>query len=239
MNVDRLASIEACKPGTDWTKIQAMPDQAWSDCERGDWLMWLLGATCAGEPWSDHRKPLVRILAECLAWILPKFPRGELRPRRMREVLAEWVNGTAGESDVKRARSMLYEYHNVSEDAASSAAAWVSYAPSFSWDVGGGMCKAVEGIAEVLDTQDGRDEVYARVARRVRASFPRLPEVKLRRYEVVCGGCSYRVTETVGDHRRDGPSVARVAAFHRHDFSHGGKNSRASGVSIRMVEAEA
>jgi len=62
-----LKNINACDgPGESIEYVSGCesPKQAWDDCERGDWLLWICGKF-AGKPYSDKRKKLVLASCEC------------------------------------------------------------------------------------------------------------------------------------------------------------------------------
>ena len=76
MDVSKLIELRACQEALRWAKGQTDDASAWATCERGDWMLWLLGRI-AGPPWSDSRKPLVLAACECARLALPytKNPR--------------------------------------------------------------------------------------------------------------------------------------------------------------------
>ena len=40
--ITKLKKLDACKDSTRWLSAQDNLEQAWEDCERGDWLLWLV-----------------------------------------------------------------------------------------------------------------------------------------------------------------------------------------------------
>jgi hypothetical protein len=40
--VNQIIRLEACKPGLRWFKKQQSPAQAWNDCKRPDWMIYML-----------------------------------------------------------------------------------------------------------------------------------------------------------------------------------------------------
>lgn len=62
--VARLADLAACADALVWTRTQPDAATAWATCERGDWMLWLLGRL-SGEPESDARKKLVYTAMQC------------------------------------------------------------------------------------------------------------------------------------------------------------------------------
>ena len=61
--VEPMAS--ACREAREWAAHFETLQAAWDACERGDWMLWYLWRTQAGEPWSDERRPLVWAAAQC------------------------------------------------------------------------------------------------------------------------------------------------------------------------------
>ena len=60
---EKLVALNACTDAVAWARKQASAAIAWKECRHGDWMLWLIGRTEAGEPWSDARKPLVACAA--------------------------------------------------------------------------------------------------------------------------------------------------------------------------------
>ena len=60
----KLETLHACSDAIEWARKQPSLAVAWAACERGDWMLWLIGRLDASPPWSDERKPLVRCTVE-------------------------------------------------------------------------------------------------------------------------------------------------------------------------------
>jgi len=105
-----------------------MPDAmtAWATCERGDWMLWLLGKL-SGPPGSDSRKQLVLIACDCaeLAWQCQRT--GETKSQKAIAVARSWASGDSNItlSDVMRAASAAADAaaDDAADDAAYAAAA--------------------------------------------------------------------------------------------------------------------
>jgi len=63
-----LESIDACEPALEWVGDRTA-EQAWAECERADWLMWL-----AYEVGESVHKPQVRIALGCARLTPPTHP---------------------------------------------------------------------------------------------------------------------------------------------------------------------
>ena len=62
--IAKLNSMNACSEAVDWLQTKLTFEQAWADCERGDWMLWLLGKLsgalpdCAGVAMTTIRTPI-------------------------------------------------------------------------------------------------------------------------------------------------------------------------------------
>ena len=92
MILKSLRALNPCEDGLAFAEKHNSLQAAWDKCERGDWLMWLIGRIDRSEPWSEERKPLVACACECArdAWdLMPKASRDALI------VLERWTVGKA------------------------------------------------------------------------------------------------------------------------------------------------
>ena len=85
----------ACSGAVNWCDTQPDFATAWASCERGDWMLWLVGIQ-AGPPGDDKRKPLVLATCECARLALGHFPKSEERPRTAIETAEKWARGEDG-----------------------------------------------------------------------------------------------------------------------------------------------
>jgi hypothetical protein len=116
--VNSLIKMGACKEAIEWLETQSSIKQAWDTCERGDWMLWLLGKL-SGEPGSEKRKPLVLAACGCARLAMKYIPKGEDRPRIAIETAEKWAKGKATIEQVRNAAAYPY---------ASAAAAAYPYA---------------------------------------------------------------------------------------------------------------
>ena len=95
--VDRIRYLSPCDEAVRWLAKQKTPTQAWLDCKRGDWMLWIIG-TQAGPPLSDARRTLVLCACEC-AWLSLKYFEdlypNDTRPRRAIETAEKWAKSGA------------------------------------------------------------------------------------------------------------------------------------------------
>jgi hypothetical protein len=64
--------------------------QAYRDCERADWIMWLLSRKAGKRGWPT-RQTVVSLACDCAERALKYVPAGEDRPRRAIEAARTWA----------------------------------------------------------------------------------------------------------------------------------------------------
>ncbi|MHC4397608.1 MAG: hypothetical protein ACYS1A_18345, partial [Planctomycetota bacterium] len=67
--IDKLEAFIPCDDAVAWASKQPNKQAAWNACERGDWMLWLLGKL-SGKPESEKRKRLVLITCDCASLAL-------------------------------------------------------------------------------------------------------------------------------------------------------------------------
>lgn len=89
-----IKKLGACSEAIRWgNQFEKLAD-AWAVCERGDWMLWLLGKL-SGPPseGSDARKKLVMVTCQCARLALKYIPKDEKRPLLAIETAEKWVHG--------------------------------------------------------------------------------------------------------------------------------------------------
>ena len=99
---DALRRMAACTEAIAWCKRQVTLAAAWVACERGDWMLWLLGRLLAGPPESASRKRLVLAACACARLALPHVRKGEERPRMAIETAERWARDDGATLDEVR-----------------------------------------------------------------------------------------------------------------------------------------
>jgi len=94
-------------------------EQAWAECERGDWMLELLGRM-AGTPGWPTREQVVLMACDCAETALRFVPEGENRPKQAIIDARRWANG----EDISLAH--LRDAANAAADAADAAYAGYS-----------------------------------------------------------------------------------------------------------------
>ena len=114
----RIAHLSPCGDALDWLDSQSSAAAAWRTCDRGDWMLWLLGRL-ASKPGSRSRKRLVLAACECARTALQYVPDGEARPLRAISTAEAWARGEG---------TTLVEVCAAAANAAANAATAAAYA---------------------------------------------------------------------------------------------------------------
>ena len=116
---DKLKEMDACSDAVEWAKQFSSLQKAWDKCERGDWMLWLVGNMSHN---VKSRKKLVLCACECARLSLKYVKKGETRPVIAIETAEKLVMGEASINEVRIAADAAYGA------AAYAAAAYAAYA---------------------------------------------------------------------------------------------------------------
>ena len=83
---EHLAHIGACAEAREWAQGKSAK-QAWTKCERADWLLWWAAQTSA-----NKHTAVVLAACACARTALKYVPAGEDRPRLAIEAAERWAN---------------------------------------------------------------------------------------------------------------------------------------------------
>lgn len=100
--MEMVARMGACGDGLEWLEYQRSPMQAWRDCRRADWMLWLLGKL-SGFPGSQARKKLVLCAARC-AMAIPQAKHPSVK-----ELLYQCVRWAEGGDNIDTVRRLLVD----------------------------------------------------------------------------------------------------------------------------------
>ncbi len=141
----------SCKEAVEFARTFESIDECWSACERGDWMLWLLGRL-SGSPESQSRKLLVLCACSCARLALPYVTEGEKRPRLAIETAERWACGDEGVSldDVRAAAYAAADAANAA-DAAASVAYTAVYAAYTAADAAADAANAAYAAANVAN----------------------------------------------------------------------------------------
>jgi hypothetical protein len=120
-----LTSLYACNEAKAWAEDKDLLT-VWETCERGDWMLWLLGKMADKPSWLT-RKEVVGIACDCAETALKYVKPGETRPAECIAVVRKWIAGTATIGEVKIVR-IAAEAAAAYADAAAEAYAAEAYA---------------------------------------------------------------------------------------------------------------
>ena len=152
----------ACSNAVEWARSQKSAAAAWKSCERGDWMLWLLGKL-SGEPESASRKKLVLAACSCARLSLKYVRKGEDRPRIAIETAERYARGEVlTMDDVRKAAAAA----SASAASAAAAAAYVAY---------------VADAAAAAAAYVARKTTFKKCADIVREHYPQPPRLSAQR----------------------------------------------------------
>jgi hypothetical protein len=131
--IEFLKKSEACAPALKWLETQPDVQTAWTNCERGGWLLWLLIKL------GTDRKKIVKVACKCARLSLHLVKKGEERPRIAIETAEAWTRGEATLGGVKKAAASAYAaayaayaaYTSATATDSAAAAAYAAYAAAY------------------------------------------------------------------------------------------------------------
>jgi hypothetical protein len=115
-----LESLHACSEAKNWVGDKTI-NQAWAECPRADWMMWLLGSMIDKPGWPT-RQQVVLLACDCAETALKYVPEGEDRPRQAILTTRAWARGEASIEQVRAAAYAAYAYVANAAYAAYAAA---------------------------------------------------------------------------------------------------------------------
>lgn len=87
--IKELKKLGACGEALRAALEYETSEEAWADCKRGDWMLWLAGRK-SGEPWNDGRKKLVLASCECARLVWDKMSQAG---KDCIELFERWAKG--------------------------------------------------------------------------------------------------------------------------------------------------
>lgn len=118
--LNKLKELDACQAAMNWVGTRTLAE-IWSDCERRNWLFWLLQRI------NVDRKTLVLIACECARLALPCVKEGELRPVQAIEMAERWARNDPNVT-IEMVREAGYASAECAADTVAYAAACAAYA---------------------------------------------------------------------------------------------------------------
>jgi len=171
--IEPLKEMNACGDALEWCEGYKSLAGAWAVCQRGDWMLWLLGKL-SGKPESDSHKKLVLTACQCARLSLPYVKVGELRPLRAIEAAEAWARGDEGirREDVRKAADAADAAAYAAYAAYAADAAYAAYAAAAAADAAYAAASASASAAyaayaaayaayAAADAADAADAAYA------------------------------------------------------------------------------
>jgi len=98
-----LLQLGACDAALEWVGDRT-PEQAWQECPRGDWLLWVAARV------KVERRLVVLAACACTRTALKYVPEGEDRPRKAIEAAEAWCQGECTIEELRRAANVADAY---------------------------------------------------------------------------------------------------------------------------------
>jgi hypothetical protein len=125
-----MDELDACSPAKRWLQEQEMPEAAWRDCDRGDWMIWLLVRLCAT---PEGRQGPIAVLVE--HWRAEIALAGVKAPRAAGEAIElveRWCAGEGvSEAELRAAAAAAADAY---ADAYAAVYADAAYAAAYAAD---------------------------------------------------------------------------------------------------------
>ena len=122
-HIEYLESLGACSEAVEYASQFPALQAAWDACERGDWMLWLLGRTLNKNDEADLRR-LTLVKARCAKLVLHLMQ--DERSRRAVEVAEQFGLGNATREELGVAADAAYAAY-----VAAYAAAYAVYAAAY------------------------------------------------------------------------------------------------------------
>ena len=142
MNI--LKELNACQSAIYYAESKPSLEQAWNDCNRGDWLLWFAGRL------KIDRKILVLAACECAELALVYVPKQEKRPAEAIATTRAWCRGEATIAEVRAAAHAAHATYAAAAYAAAHAAdaaaraAYAAYAAAHAADAAAHAARAAD-----------------------------------------------------------------------------------------------
>ena len=149
----------ACAEALAWARTQPTAKAAWLACQRGDWMLLLLG-WLSGAPETTARKSLVLCACDCAELARPYWRAEDDRPAKALRIARAWA----------RDEGPTIQDMRDAADAASSAAYAAAAASSAAYAANSAAWTALAAAAV-------RSSVLAQCADIVRRYYPKAPKL--------------------------------------------------------------
>ena len=152
-HITYLKRLNACSEAIEWADGFKTMQEVWDNCERGDWMLWLLGKQ-SGKPETDSRKKLVLTACKCARLSLKYVARDEKRPFSAIRTAENYAKGIGNISlqDVKDAADAATYAAYAAYAADAAAAAYAADAAAYAADAAAyaAQSKTLKKCAEIV-----------------------------------------------------------------------------------------
>ena len=174
-HITALNGLRACSSAVKYASQFPTLQKAWDACERGDWMLWLVGKQITSKPWSDDRKPLLACALDCAETVSHLWGA---ETKRSVDVLRKWIAGDATVKEAQEARRSLYAASAAAADAAyAAAAAAAAYAAADAAYAAYAAAAAAAAAAAYADADAARKRNQKQTADIVRRHYPKAPRL--------------------------------------------------------------
>ena len=163
---EKLEKIGACQEAVEWAFKQKSLAEAWKNCEKGNWMLWLAGKF-SGPSGDQRRRKLVLAACECAQLSLAYVKPGEKRPAEALKIATAWAMGeivTLDELRVAADAAADADAADADDACAAAAAANSTYA-------------AYADDAACATYAAARNKTSKQCADIVRKHYPKAPEL--------------------------------------------------------------
>lgn len=128
MNLEqKLESINACGEALEWVGERNDLDQLWAECDRGDWMAWLISNVANGPVNSDAHRKTARVKAEIALEVIDIYEAKYPKDTRPREAIEEMLAYAGGDDYAVVAVPIAAAYSTADSDVFATAH-WASVA---------------------------------------------------------------------------------------------------------------
>jgi len=182
--IEKLEIYRPCSNAVEYCRNYPTAQKAWDACERGDWMLWLLGKL-SGKPESPSRRKLVLTACKCARLSLKFVSKDEKRPLKAIQTAEAWAKRKKGVTldDVKYAAAdadaaAYAAYAAADADAAADAAAYAAYAAYAAAVAAYAAADAVAAVAAAVAAYAARTKILKKCADIVRKNYPKAPRLR-------------------------------------------------------------
>lgn len=123
---ERLYLMHACPEAVEWARGYTDDAVAWRECQRGDWMLWLLGRL------NVDRKRLVLAACECARLSLHLVSADEERPHIAIKTAEAWARDEGPTlDDVRRSAYATYAAYAAAAYDDATYATYAAYAATY------------------------------------------------------------------------------------------------------------